>query len=355
MESLRCRATTIYFGKAGEILESVLAGKVYTRKAILCDINTKRYCLPNLGGLEGFDEICIEAGERYKHIDTCKKVWKAMIDSNIDRHGVLVNVGGGVIGDLGGFCAATFMRGIEFIQVPTTLLAMVDASVGGKVGVDFEFVKNAVGVFSDPLAVIIDETFLGTLPKAELLSGFAEVVKHALIAEPSLWYYLTTLENIDQVAWHQILKPSVEIKRRIVELDPHEKGPRKLLNFGHTVGHALESYALARGDELKHGEAVAMGMICEVILSERIAGLSRQDSEAIIGFILRHFRPYLFENQAIEALLSWMKKDKKNRNKKIGFTLLRKPGEAIFDNFIEESEIVEALERYRNIAMNGGS
>jgi 3-dehydroquinate synthase len=226
---------------------------------------------------------------------------------------------------------------------------MVDASVGGKVGVDFELVKNAVGVFRQPTAVIIDEAFLETLPRRELLSGFAEVIKHALIANTSLWNQITSYRHIDDIPWKLLLRPSIEIKKRIVEQDPYEGGMRKLLNFGHTVGHALESFSIAKGEALKHGEAVAMGMVCEVILSEKVLGFPKNERDRIVELILRHFSPFYVEERDFSELLNWMRKDKKNRQKKIGFTLLKKPGEAEFNIFLDEAEILHALKSYRDI------
>ena len=226
----------------------------YSKVAILVDENTKRDCLFKLPQIENALIIEIKSGEEYKNISTCNFIWEQLTINNFDRNALLINLGGGVIGDIGGFCAATYKRGLKFIHIPTTLLSMVDASVGGKVGIDFKGFKNQIGIFNNPNAVLIYPKFLETLDENELKSGFAEVVKHALILDDSLWLKLKNTPFTD-LDWEYIIYTSVQIKNKIVLADPFEKGERKKLNFGHTFGHAIESYYLEKGTPISHGEA----------------------------------------------------------------------------------------------------
>ena len=244
----------------------------YSQVAILVDENTKRDCLSKLPQIENALIIEIKSGEEYKNISTCSFIWEQLTINNFDRNALLINLGGGVIGDMGGFCATTYKRGLEFIHIPTTLLAMVDASVGGKLGIDFKGFKNQIGLFNNPKAVLISSEFLETLAESELKSGFAEVVKHALISDNSLWLKLKNTPFTD-LDWEDIIDTSVQIKNKIVLADPFEKGERKKLNFGHTFGHAIESYYLEKRTPISHGEAVFMGMILET----KISNLSETD------------------------------------------------------------------------------
>ncbi|MCC6690576.1 MAG: 3-dehydroquinate synthase, partial [Bacteroidia bacterium] len=241
---------------------------------ILVDQNTIVHCLPYLiaevKSLKNAEIIEIESGEQNKNIKVCIELWKVLGEYQANRKSVIINLGGGVICDIGGFVASTFKRGIEFINIPTTLLAQVDASVGGKTGIDFNNFKNEIGVFNNPSAVIVNPYFLKTLSKKEYLSGFAEIIKHALIADLAYWEKILKTELSDEVGIAELVKQSIAIKRKVVESDPHEKGLRKILNFGHTIGHALESYFLEKNESIVlHGEAVAAGMICEAYLSFR--------------------------------------------------------------------------------------
>ena len=244
----------------GENSLSKLDISTYSKVAILVDENTKRDCLYKLPKIENPLIIEIKSGEEYKNISTCNFIWEQLTINNFDRNSLLINLGGGVIGDMGGFCAVTYKRGLEFIHIPTTLLAMVDASVGGKLGIDFKGFKNQIGLFHNPKAVLISTEFLDTLDESELKSGFAEVIKHALILDNPLWLKLknTTFTDLD---WEDIINHSVQIKNKIILEDPFEKGERKKLNFGHTFGHAIESYYLEKGTPISHGEAIFMGMI----------------------------------------------------------------------------------------------
>ena len=304
----------------------------YSKIAILIDENTKRDCLYKLPKIENSLIIEIPSGEENKNISTCNFIWEKLTENQFDRNSLLINLGGGVIGDIGGFCASTYKRGIDFIQIPTTLLAMVDASFGGKLGVEFKDLKNQIGVFNNPKSVLIDPEFLQTLHVNELKSGFAEVVKHALIADQHLWSTITStpFTNLD---WQEIITISVDIKNNIVLSDPLENGERKKLNFGHTYGHAIESYYLEKGTPILHGEAVFMGMILEIDLSS----ISEVEKQEIKNFILSNFSlPFTPKKSNI---LSNIVNDKKNKEGKINFSLLNKIGDGSIDHLFSIDEL----------------
>ena len=252
----------IKYGSIKEELHSFLATNKYTQVFILVDENTLEHCLPLLPNFD-YQIIKIESGERNKNIETCQKIWQNLLNNNADRKALLINLGGGVISDMGGFCASTYKRGIDFINIPTTLLAMVDATIGGKTGIDFGFQKNMIGLFSLAKTVLIDATFLKTLNYRQIKSGKAEMLKHGLIANEQHFTQIisSAIPNLD------LIKASIAIKQEIVSTDPFEKGIRKSLNFGHTLGHALEAYYLANNLDILHGEAIAQGMIWAIQLS----------------------------------------------------------------------------------------
>jgi 3-dehydroquinate synthase len=304
----------------------------YSQVAILVDENTKRDCLSKLPQIENALIIEIKSGEEYKNISTCSFIWEQLTINNFDRNSLLINLGGGVIGDMGGFCAATYKRGLEFIHIPTTLLAMVDASVGGKLGIDFKGFKNQIGLFNNPKAVLISSEFLETLAESELKSGFAEVVKHALISDNSLWLKLKNTPFTD-LDWEDIIDTSVQIKNKIVLADPFEKGERKKLNFGHTFGHAIESYYLEKRTPISHGEAVFMGMILET----KISDLSETEKNEIKNYILSDFSLPCTPKKS--NLHKFLINDKKNQNGKINFTLLNGIGNCSFDNLFSLDEL----------------
>ncbi len=304
----------------------------YSQVAILVDENTKRDCLSKLPQIENALIIEIKSGEEYKNISTCNLIWEQLTINNFDRNSLLINLGGGVIGDMGGFCAATYKRGLEFIHIPTTLLAMVDASVGGKLGIDFKGFKNQIGLFNNPKAVLISPEFLETLAENELKSGFSEVVKHALISDNSLWVKLKNTP-FNELDWESIINTSVQIKNKIVLADPFEKGERKKLNFGHTFGHAIESYYLEKGTPISHGEAVFMGMILETEISD----LSETNKNEIKNYILSNFAlPYTPKKSSLHKFLI---NDKKNQDGKINFTLLNGIGNFSLDNLFSLDEL----------------
>lgn len=299
--------------------------------------------------LEGAELIELESGEANKTIDVCIQVWRVLSELGADRSSLLVNLGGGVITDLGGFVASTFKRGIAFINLPTTLLAQIDASAGGKTGVDLDGLKNEIGVFAEPAAVFIDPLFLHTLPKRELVSGFAEAFKHALIADAEYWELLSGVEMANAEYWEEIIHRSVQIKRTIVQNDPYEKNQRRALNFGHTIGHALETYFLEKGEStVLHGEAVAAGMICELLLSVYEAGLDPNLAEAYIETIVKRFPHLTFDSIANERLIEIMRHDKKNANGEIRFALLAAIGKPILDKTCLPNRIIHVLKEYHS-------
>ena len=316
----------------GENSLSKLNTSTYSKVAILVDENTKRDCLCKLPKIENPLIIEIKPGEEHKNISTCNFIWEQLTINNFDRNSLLINLGGGVIGDMGGFCAVTYKRGIEFIHIPTTLLAMVDASVGGKLGIDFKGFKNQIGLFNNPKVVIIYPGFLETLAESELKSGFAEVVKHALISDNSLWVELKDIPFTD-LDWEDIINTSVQIKNKIILVDPFEKGERKKLNFGHTFGHAIESYYLEKGTPISHGEAVFMGMILETEISD----LSETEKNEIKNYIHSNFAlPYTPKKSYLHKFLI---NDKKKQDGKINFTLLNGIGNCSFDNLFSLDEL----------------
>ena len=316
----------------GENSLSRLAISSYSKVAILVDENTKKDCLNKLSKFDNSIIIEIKSGEENKNINTCNFIWEQLTKNNFDRNSLLINLGGGVIGDMGGFCASTYKRGISFIQIPTTLLAMVDACVGGKLGIDFNGLKNQVGLFNNPKTVLINPDFLTTLPRNQLLSGFAEVVKHALISDNNFWKQLTSTP-FDSLDWEEIILTSIQIKNKIVLADPLEIGDRKKLNFGHTFGHAIESYYLEEGTPILHGEAVFMG----ILLETEISSLSVTAKNEIKNFILSNFAlPHLPTNSEIKKYLI---NDKKNKIGKINFSLLKEIGNCTIDNLFSENEL----------------
>lgn len=341
---------SVFFENSLQQLKDFLNESKYSKVFVLVDSNTEIQCLPilqeALGNVE-FDLIEVTPGEENKNIDFCIGIWRMLLDFGADRNSILINLGGGVITDMGGFAASTFKRGIDFVQVPTTLLSQVDASVGGKTGIDMDNVKNIVGTFTQPKAVFIHTEFLKTLSNRELRSGYAEVIKHGLIYDASLFERIKTIEAADLS--DEIIYRSIEIKNEVVISDPFEKGLRKILNYGHTIGHAVESYSLKHDKEpLLHGEAIAIGFICEAFLSAKKNGLSESELAEIVKTIHNTYPKYQLKQKTYPALLEIMKNDKKNIGGQISFSLLKNIGECSYDIFCTEEEIFESLDYYSN-------
>lgn len=321
----------------------------FSRVIIMFDDNTKRYCYPVLKeALPGLTEkarlIEIESGEVHKSLHTCNYLWEKLTYFGTDRNALIINLSGGVLSDMGGFVAATYKRGVKFINLPTTLLSMVDASVGGKLGIDYDGYKNHIGLFTSPQAVFINPVFLKTLPPREFKSGMAEVLKHGLIADKEYFHDVINQLNTNKINYQELLGRSVRIKNNIVLQDPHEKGLRKVLNFGHTAGHAIESWTMESGERLLHGEAIAYGMMVELLLSVRYSGLPEKEALQALGFLKSYFGSLSLGSDVLIPILQKMHHDKKNRDGKLLFTLLSETGEAVYDVAVDEKNVVSAME-----------
>ncbi len=340
---------SISIGPLAETLPGLLEKCGYSGIIVIADTRTKRFCYPVLKPLLPKHRlVVVEAGEVHKTLDSCEVIWQAMTDAGLDRHALAINVGGGVIGDMGGFCASIYKRGIDFIQVPTTLLSQVDASVGGKLGIDFRGLKNHLGVFSMPLRVLIDPVFLQTLPVRELRSGFAEIIKHCLIADGSKWEEIRKTDFEDQ-HWPELIAHSVAIKSKVVEEDPKEKGLRKILNFGHTLGHAVETQFLEkpRSQQLLHGEAIAVGMLMEAYLSYSRKLISKELFLQIEEFLFSVYGVVGIEDADVEPILALTRQDKKNRGKEIRFSLPDGSGSCAYDVVVTPAEMRKAIVYYQ--------
>ncbi len=329
---------------------------------ILVDENTRHHCLPILLShsviLKNAEIIEIPSGEKNKSIETAVQLWNALMERRADRHALLINLGGGVISDLGGFISSTFQRGIPYINIPTTLMAQVDAAIGGKTGLNFGDIKNQVGTFYNPKAVFIHSGFLKTLSKDHIANGFAEVIKYALIEDAILWNKLEKLllhESIlkipsNNLLWEKLVDRSIKIKYDIIVNDFHEENIRKLLNFGHTFGHALEAMSMRNFNPgLHHGHAVAMGIIFESYLSFKQTGLANEDLNSIVSLILLNYEYFPIQDSGSEQLIEFMSHDKKNKDHNIYFTLLQRPGKAIIDQRCDSELIQDALEYYHQL------
>lgn len=343
---------SVYFDNSLDALVDFIKKGNYSKFFILTDENTGEHCLPlltsKLTAFDNYDLIEITSGEESKNIDFCVGVWKMLIDFGADRKSLMINLGGGVITDMGGFAASTYKRGIDFVQVPTTLLSQVDASVGGKTGIDVDGIKNIIGTFTMPKAVFIAHEFLQSLPARQILSGLAEMLKHGLIVDAAYW---NNLKNDDlKNPSVELVHRSVEIKNEITIEDPHEKGIRKALNFGHTIGHAVETYSLLHDeDSLSHGEAVAIGMICESYLAHKKTGLSSDELHEIVKVLTDLYPKYTIKEESFDELLLNMKKDKKNVGDEINCTLLTRIGQFSIDNVCTADELCESLRYYINL------
>lgn len=330
-----------------ESLTAYLSAHSYSKTVVIVDENTVRDCYPRIKSLlQQHTVIEITSGEENKHLGTCEHIWGVMTNEQLDRHALVINLGGGVIGDMGGFCAATYKRGIDFIQIPTTLLAQVDASVGGKLGVDFRGFKNHIGIFTQPETVLIDAQFLKTLPKRELRSGFAEVIKHCLIRDAAMYEVIAnqTFENQD---FEALIDHSVAIKKDVVAQDPTEKGLRKILNFGHTLGHAVETFFLDKGHQrLLHGEAIAIGMIAETHLSYQKKLIDTQTMLLIKKLLVSIYGKAVIEPDAFPAIINHTHQDKKNKGSDVRFSLLDGIGSCMFDVPSTPEEMILALNFY---------
>ena len=355
MENILKEKGLVYYNNLGwEVLLNYLHEQKGSKVFILTDENTKRQCLPYFLekiSLELTPEILtIPAGEAFKNIPTCLNVWNTLSEKGADRNTIIINLGGGVVTDLGGFIASTFKRGLRFINIPTSLLAMVDASVGGKNGVDLGHIKNQIGVIALPEMVLLDIEFLKTLPKEHITSGLAEMLKHGLIYSKEYWERIKDVDFLNEVEFEKLIWDSVEIKKEIVTKDPLEKNLRKTLNFGHTLGHAIESYFLESDQKqtLLHGEAVAIGIILATYISAESIGFPNETLNDVAKTILNHFPKQEFSKNDIEAVINLMVFDKKNRNGKVLFVLLEDIGKHKIDCEVDNKLIYSAFDYYKN-------
>jgi len=324
----------------------------HDRIFVLTDTTTVELCWPIIKALPEFETaqmITIGATDEHKTLESLAFVWRSLQEGGASRHSLLINVGGGMVTDLGGFAASTFKRGLAYINIPTTLLSQVDASVGGKTGINFGGLKNEIGVFNCAQSVILSSEFLRSLDQQNLLSGYAEMLKHGLISDTESWKELLRfdLEEIDYGQLGSLVAKSVQVKERIVEEDPTEKGIRKALNLGHTVGHALESLALEREKPVLHGYAVAWGMICELYLSVIKCGFPKDKFRQTVQFIRANYGDFPLDCKQYDRLFEFMKHDKKNEAGIINFTLLADIGDIRINQQATKEEIFESLDFLR--------
>mgnify|MGYP001415321847 FL=1 len=353
MQTITANNYSVYFDSIGyETLASLLIPSHYSKIFILVDENTSQYCLPhflnNLATEIEIEIIELEVGEIHKNIATCTEVWGALSELGGDRKSIVLNLGGGVISDLGGFVACTFKRGIDFVNIPTTLLSMVDASIGGKNGIDLGNLKNQIGIIREPKAVLIDTQFLNTLPQNEMRSGLAEMLKHGLIFDKTYWDKFKNLKDLNTEDLNVLIHQSIQIKNNIVCEDLTENGIRKSLNFGHTLGHAIESYFLENEAKknLLHGEAVAIGMILESYISKEKDLLSNAEYHEIKYIINDIFDRIDFSELEIEKIIDLLIYDKKNEFGKVQFALLDGIGKIKINQEVDNALIYKAFEDY---------
>ncbi len=319
---------------------------------VLADEHTHRTCLPALQAIPAVREatvIVIGAGDVHKTLETLAHVWQVLSEQGATRHSLLINIGGGMVTDLGGFAAATFKRGLSYINIPTTLLAMVDASVGGKTGINFNGLKNEVGVFAPANSVLIETEFLRSLDSENIFSGYAEMLKHGLISTTEHWAELLSFntETIDYAYLKKLVGQSVQVKEDIVAQDPYERGIRKALNLGHTVGHAFESLALAQNRPVLHGYAVAWGLVCELYLSHLQAGFPTDKMRQTIQFVKENYGTFVFDCNQYERLYEYMLHDKKNTAGIVNFTLLKEIGDISINQTADKDTLFEMFDFYR--------
>lgn len=334
-------------------LATIVQGKQYNRTFVLVDENTAREVLPlvHRDALADARVITIPAGDTYKNLDTLSQVWQQLQDGGATRHSLLINLGGGVVTDLGGMAAATFKRGIDFVNCPTTLLSAVDAAVGGKTGINYGGLKNELGVFKEASSVIISTCFLATLPASELKSGYAEMLKHGMLESKEefdrLLAYDLAHASLDSLL--SLLETSVKVKQRIVEQDPHEKGLRRALNLGHTVGHAFESHAMHQGKPIAHGYAVAWGLVAETVLSHLKMKMPSSDLQALAAYVRDNYGAFYITCDDYPALLEYMHHDKKSVSGEINCSLLHSCGKVETGVTISDDDMKTALDIYRDL------
>ena len=334
-------------------LEKALAECEHDKVFILTDTTTRKLCLQKIVTFQCLSDanvITIEPSDTHKDLHSLAHVWTALGSGGATRHSCLINLGGGMVTNLGGFAASTFKRGINFINIPTTLLAMIDASVGGKTGINFNGLKNEIGVFNDSRFVILDTHFLDSLDTQNIRSGYGEMLKHTLISDEKMWAEAVNfnLDTPDLTVLQKMVADSVAVKERIVLADPLEHGIRKALNLGHTVGHAFESWAMQQGAPILHGYAVAYGLVAELYLSAAKTGFPTEQLRQAVAFIHENYGTLDITCDDYEALYSLMTHDKKNIAGRINFTLLGGIGDIRINQTATKNEIFEALDFFRD-------
>jgi len=332
------------------IAEKINSDK-FSSTFVLVDENTEKFCLElfiKKSGIKSFNKIIISSGEENKNIDTCISIWGQLNSFKADRKSLLINLGGGVLTDIGGFAASTYLRGIEFINIPTTLLGMVDAAHGGKTGIDFKQLKNQIGVFNEPLEVLLDDEYLKTLSKEEFINGYAEVVKHSLLTDkPDLTFNsLIKLDLFKDLDY--IINSYSSVKNEIVESDKYESSIRKILNLGHTIGHAVESYSYISDKvvDLKHGQAIVIGIITELYISHKKFNFPLKDVVTVKEHLKNYFNLIQLEEDDILNIYDLMVYDKKNEGSKINFVLLKEIGKPVIDQVVNKDLFIESFRFY---------
>lgn len=334
-------------------LQDFLATMNYDKLFILTDTNTQEQCFPLLKDVPAFQNapvITVDAGDTHKGLEQLAYIWTRLSNEGASRNSLLVNLGGGMVTDMGGFAGATFKRGLQTINIPTTLMASVDAAVGGKTGINFNGLKNEIGSFYPPACVFIDCGFLRTLDRDNILSGYAEMIKHALISSMDTYASVMLFDldaRINYSFLNQLVAQSVAVKERIVEEDPKEHGIRKALNFGHTVGHAYESLSFKKNSPLLHGHAVAAGIVSELYLSHKLCGFPMEKLSQVVYYIKEYYPAFVFDCKDYETLYELMTHDKKNEAGIINFTLLANIGEVRINQQVSKEKILESLDFYR--------
>ncbi|MBS3992410.1 MAG: 3-dehydroquinate synthase [Bacteroidetes bacterium] len=351
MNNIQPTAFNILFGNESyKKLSKYIEEQQFSKIFILVDNNTLTHCLSvfkrKFNIVITYEVLVIDAGEKHKNLKTCEQVWNELVLYNADRKSLIINLGGGLVSDLGGFVASTYKRGIKFINIPTSLLSMVDAAIGGKTGVDFGKLKNIIGVFSNPEIVLIDEEYLLTLPKREFKSGLAEVIKYGYINDIRLLNEVINGKELENKFLIDLINASICIKKDIVQADFEEKNLRKILNFGHTIGHAIESFYLNTSKELLHGEAIAAGMVVELYISYLKFNFPLEDIHKLKQFVINYYGKVPLKYEHLNDILTLLHHDKKNEHSKVLFVLLKAPQLPIIDCDVEEDIIIKALNYY---------
>ena len=333
-------------------MERFLQQLSYDKLFVLTDSNTLEKCYPcisGIPGIQGAPVFTVNAGDTHKNLEQVAEIWMHLSNGGASRNSLLVNLGGGMITDMGGFAGATFKRGIHTMNIPTTLMASVDAAVGGKTGINFNGLKNEIGSFYPPLCVLIDSSFLRTLDFDNLLSGYAEMIKHGLISSEESYAEILSfdLANADYGRLNELVAGSVAVKERIVTEDPFEKGIRKALNFGHTVGHAYESLSFKKNNPILHGHAVAAGLVSELYLSHKVCGFPLELVSKTVYYIKEYYPAFVFDCKDYETLYELMRHDKKNEAGIINFTLLSGIGKVRINQSVKKEVVLESMDFYR--------